>query len=242
MNDIPPTVRRVTWALAMVLFLASVGSGAVAVGVVDFATLPGLSSLLSGAQRAPARDTVLRPAPVVAPSQDAGPAAPPGVAQAAPVGPAYAVRSAAFRPSRLVLPNGRSAPVSAVGLRRDGSLVIPDDPRVVGWWAGGSRPGDAFGSVVVAGHVDSARRGIGVLATLPRLRAGQVVALTAGRRTARYVVVSAGLVPQAQLSRASGLFRGDGDAQLVLITCGGPFDPVTHHYADNYVVVARPAV
>ena len=28
---------------------------------------------------------------------------------------------------------------------------------------------------------------------------------------------------------------------LRLITCGGPFDPVTHHYVDNYVVVARPA-
>ena len=39
----------------------------------------------------------------------------------------------------------------------------------------------------------------------------------------------------------SGLFRTDGDAQLVLITCGGPFDPVRHRYADNYVVVARPA-
>jgi hypothetical protein len=77
---------------------------------------------------------------------------------------------------------------------------------------------------------------------LPRLRAGQEVALSAGRRTVRYVVVSGGLVPQAQLSRTSGLFRGDGDPQLVLITCGGAFDPVRHHYADNYVVVARPSV
>jgi hypothetical protein len=241
MSDVPPTVRRVTWALALVLLLASAGSGAVAVGAVELPTLPGLASIISGARHTPARAAVLRPAPVVAP-RNAGPAAPAGTAQAAPVGRAYDVRSRAFRPTRLVLPAGRSAPVSAVGLRRDGSLVIPDDPQVVGWWAGGSRPGDAFGSVVVAGHVDSASRGIGVLATLPRLRAGEVVTLTAGRRTVRYVVVSGGLVPQTQLSRSSGLFRGDGEPQLVLITCGGPFDPVRHHYADNYVVVARPSV
>ena len=34
--------------------------------------------------------------------------------------------------------------------------------------------------------------------------------------------------------------RTDGPAQLVLVTCGGAFDPVRHRYADNYVVVAAP--
>ena len=58
-----------------------------------------------------------------------------------------------------------------VGLRADGSLVIPDDPQVVGWWTGGSMAGEPFGSVVLAGHVDSAARGVGVLAGLAGLRA-----------------------------------------------------------------------
>jgi Sortase domain len=238
MNDIPPTVRRVTWLLVAVLLVAAAGTGALAVGAISLG--PDVRPFLPVAQGARAA-VGLRPAPVVAPSQVAGLSVAPDAAQAAPVGPAYAVASGAFRPTRLVLPGGLSARVSAVGLHRDGSLVIPDDPRVVGWWTGGSRPGDTFGSIVVAGHVDSASRGIGILAALPRMRAGQVVALTAGRRTARYVVVSAGLVPQTQLSRTSGLFRRDGAAQLVLITCGGAFDPVRHHYADNYVVVARPS-
>jgi Sortase domain len=239
-NEIPATVRRVTWMLVTVLLLASAGSAAVAAGIIDVAALPGLGPYLAGSKDAP-RAAALRPAPVVAPSRSAGPAVPSGAAAAAPVLPAYEVGTSSFRPARLVLPGGRSAVVSAVGLHRDGSLVVPDNPRVVGWWTGGSRAGDPFGSIVVAGHVDSATRGVGVLAALPALRAGQVVALTAGRRTARYVVVSGGLVRQSQLSRTSGLFRTNGSAQLVLITCGGPFDPVTHHYADNYVVVARPA-
>jgi hypothetical protein len=240
MNDVPLTVRRVTWALVGALLLGAAGNAAVAAGVVSLAALPGVGPLLYGTRDAPAA-AALRPAPVVAPSHAAGPPVPSGAAPAAPVGHAYEVGSAAFRPTRLVLPGGRSARVSAVGLRRDGSLVIPDNPQTVGWWTGGSRARDPFGSIVVAGHVDSARRGIGVLAALPRIRAGQIVTLTAGRRTAKYVVVSGGLVPQAQLSRASGLFRRDGSPQLVLITCGGPFDPVRHRYADNYIVVARPA-
>jgi hypothetical protein len=243
-NEVPPNVRRVTWALAAIFFLASAGAAAIAAGFLGVPS-PALRLLVPSAAAASVRGAVLRPAPIVAPARKPGPATPvsAGAVQAAAVSRAYDLASSAFRPTRLVLPGGRSAPVSAVGLHDDDdSLVIPEDPQVVGWWTGGSRPGDPFGSVVVAGHVDSASRGIGVLASLAGIRAGQVVALTADGRTVRYTVVSAGLVPQAQLSRTNGLFRRDGEAQLVLITCGGAFDPVRHRYADNFVVVARPAV
>jgi hypothetical protein len=237
-----PASRRGTWALAAVL-LAAAGTAA---GVAVFAGGPGT---LGGHPFGPALGRIssslpagagVDVAPVVAPSAGTGSAAV-GTAPAAPVGPSHDLGVPGFPPTRLVLPGGRSAPVTAVGLHGDGSLVVPDDPRVVGWWSGGSRPGEPFGSVVVAGHVDSASRGIGVLAELPTLHAGQVVELAAGRRSVRYTIVSAGLVPQALLSRFSGLFSGSGDAQLVLVTCGGPFDPVKHRYADNYVVVARPS-
>ena len=58
-----------------------------------------------------------------------------------------------FVPERLVLWNGRTAPVLQSGVRADGSLVIPDDPGTVGWWTGGSQAGEAYGHVVVAGHL-----------------------------------------------------------------------------------------
>ena len=231
----------------MALLLVAAGAAAAVAGLAGRAVTPPAVTFgpaLADASPSPpaaAGSELLRAAPVVAPSVGAGRSPARVTAPAAPVGPAYVVGAAPFRPTRIVLPDGLSAPVSAVGLRDDGSLVIPDDPRVVGWWTGGSMAGDAYGSTVLAGHVDSASRGIGVLADLPRLRRGQVVELTAGARSARYRVVSARLVPQAQLSRTGGVFRTDGDPQLVLITCGGPFDPVRHHYADNYVVVARPS-
>ncbi len=244
MTDRPPS-RGGTWALVVVLVVAAAAAAVAAVraGPSPFQDGGVVGSAVQGARpsSASSRDEVVQPARVVAPSVDAGHKASAEDVPTAAVGPAYAATPAPFRPTRLVLPDGHSASVSAVGLHSDGSLVIPGDPRVVGWWTGGSMAGETSGSVVVAGHVDSASRGIGVLAALPALRPDQVVKLTRGRRTARYRIVSARLVPQAQLSKAGGLFRTDGDARLVLITCGGSFDPVRHRYADNYVVVARPS-
>jgi hypothetical protein len=240
-----PASRGGTWALVVVLVVAAAASALAAAlaGRSPSQRAGVFGPAMDGAPRSSASsgDQVVQPARVVAPSVGAGHKASAEGAPAAAVGPVYDATPAPFRPTRLVLPDGHSAPVSAVGLHADGSLVIPGDPRVVGWWTGGSMAGETSGSVVVAGHVDSASRGIGVLAALPGLRPDQVVELTGGRRTARYRVVSARLVPQAQLSEAGGLFRTDGDARLVLITCGGSFDPVRHRYADNYVVVARPS-
>ena len=43
-------------------------------------------------------------------------------------------------------------PVLAPG----GALDVPADPQVIGWWSAGPRPGSAAGTVVLAGHVDTA--------------------------------------------------------------------------------------
>jgi len=147
---------------------------------------------------------------------------------------------AVFVPTTVVLPDGTSAPVVPVGLHPDGALVVPDDVGTVGWWTGGSRAGEPFGSVVVAGHVDSASRGIGVFAQLKRREPGQVVQLVDGARQIRYRIASATQVPQARLAEDAGIFRVDGEPQLVLVTCGGAFDPVRHRYQDNLVVIATP--
>ena len=56
---------------------------------------------------------------------------------------------------------GISAPVIPVGVAADGTLGIPDNPAVVGWWAGGGSPGQASGTTVLVGHVDSAAQGPG---------------------------------------------------------------------------------
>ena len=197
-----------------------------------------------GGQPASARPVrSLVAAPVLAPASGAvtlpgGPAGPVS-APAASVGRELA-GPAAFVPTTVVLPDGTSAPVVPVGLHPDGALVVPDDVGTVGWWTGGSRAGEPFGSVVVAGHVDSAARGIGVFAQLKHLEPGQVVQLEGPAMRARYRIASATLVPQARLAEDAGIFRVDGQPQLVLLTCGGAFDPARHRYQDNLVVIATP--
>jgi hypothetical protein len=203
-------------------------------------------------------------APGVAPSQAEGVAARP--VSAAPVLPARPVAGATgkssprpaqgavpsaqvgrgtvagspFRPAQLLLPGGAAASVRSSGVHTDGSLVIPDDPAVVGWWNGGALAGDAFGSIVIAGHVDSARFGLGAMAQLRTLKVGQVVELRSGTKRMRYRVATRRSLPQVELAARTDAFRQDIPPRLVLITCGGAFDPVRHRYQDNLIITAQP--
>lgn len=145
-----------------------------------------------------------------------------------------------FRPTLVVLPSGRTAQIRPAGLRSDGSLAVPDDPKQLGWWDGGARAGEPFGSTVVAGHVDSLKYGLGALAELGRAHKGDVIELRADGHRQRYRVTGIQKIPQALLTSATSAFRQDVAHRLVVITCGGPFDRGRHRYLDNVVVTAVP--
>lgn len=145
-----------------------------------------------------------------------------------------------FRPTAIRLPSGTAAPVQAAGVHADGALDVPRDPGRVGWWTGGAQAGDPYGSVVLAGHVDSRVYGIGVMAEMLRMRTGQTVTLTRGALAQEYRVVARSEVTKASLAAGTDLFDQAGPHRLVMITCGGPFDRRTHRYRDNVVVVADP--
>src|SRR3954447_6908872 len=102
-----------------------------------------------------------------------------------------------FRPTTPRLPPGPSAPIPLSGVRDDGSLEIPDDPAVVGWWTGGALAGEPYGGTVIAGHVDSRRYGLGALAEMRDVRDGQLVVLGNARQDVTYRVSSITNVPQA---------------------------------------------
>lgn len=120
-----------------------------------------------------------------------------------------------------------------------GEIDVPADVDHLGWWIGGAAPGAAVGSTVIVGHVDSAAAGAGALFHLDQLhRHDRIdVTVTGGNRIA-YQVDSLLDVQKTAGLRAS-LFRSTGSPQLVLITCGGPFDERTKSYADNIVVTAQ---
>ncbi len=147
-----------------------------------------------------------------------------------------------FVPSAVRLPSGVTVPVDAVGVDDQGVLAVPGDIHRAGWWTGGARAGDPYGGVVVAGHVDSARAGIGPMAELVDVRVGALVELVGGGERRTYRVSLTRQVPKARLSAGLGVFDQVVPERLVLITCGGRFDRVARHYADNLVVVATPVV
>jgi hypothetical protein len=124
--------------------------------------------------------------------------------------------------------------VSAPGL----VLQVPDDPQVLGWWSGGSAPSNARGTVVIDGHINF--NGVsGALAVLPRTRPGDVVTIHEPAATYRYVIHAVRTYPKSTGIPAEAFDR-IGRARLVLITCGGPFDPSTGNYRDNIVAYAVP--
>ena len=143
-------------------------------------------------------------------------------------------------PTALRFPSGTEVPVEAVSSRRDGELAVPDDVRHAGWWRGGSRIGDPFGSTLVAGHVDSATQGLGSFAELLAVRPGQVVVVrTHGLRQA-FRVISLRLVAQGTLSRHRWIYAADGPRRLTLVTCAPPYVPAHGGYQNLAVVTARP--
>lgn len=131
-----------------------------------------------------------------------------------------------------------TADVVPVGLADDGQMELPDDPKVVGWYRFGPAAAAGAGSVVIAGHVDSRRYGIGPLARLVDAEKGaEVVVRTEAGEVHTYAVVEVQVIPKADLPIAE-IFSRDGAERLVLITCTGEFDGT--RYEDNAVVIAEP--
>ena len=125
-------------------------------------------------------------------------------------------------------------PVLAPG----GALDVPADPQVIGWWSAGPRPGSAAGTVVLAGHVDTAEQGLGAFAALLRAEPGTRIEVVTRPATVRYVVVARVRYPKSTLPL--DVLASYGRPRLALLTCGGAFDERTRHYADNIVVVGLP--
>jgi hypothetical protein len=133
------------------------------------------------------------------------------------------------------------APVAPVGIDiKHGVLGVPEDIERTGWWKDGQAPGATTGSILIAGHVDSAKAGAGAFFHLVEARRGDIVEVTAADgKTFRYRVTSTRRMLKADLPL--DVWSQTGPARLMLVTCGGPFDSSIGRYRDNIVVTAVPA-
>jgi predicted outer membrane protein len=169
-------------------------------------------------------------------------AGPPGNSGNVPEGdPSAPEREAAIPPIRLALPGIVDAPVVPVATGRDGQMQVPKSPTRVGWWAAGAAPGSAGGTVLLVGHVDSARQGRGVFAPLWDVPVGTKVAVTAGDGGVhRYRIVARRIYRQEELP--ANLFRGASKPQLALVTCIGSYNRSERRYTHNLVLYGVPMV
>jgi hypothetical protein len=143
-------------------------------------------------------------------------------------------------PVRLRIPAiAVNAPVISVGVTADGWLAVPPNPADVGWWAGGGFPGEPSGAVILAGHIDSAASGPGALLRLQDVRPGEDATVIAAGRAYRYRVAALRAYAKTSLP-VMAVFGQHVTARLVIISCGGPFNPATGHYLDNIVAYAVP--
>ncbi|WP_049821283.1 class F sortase [Kineococcus radiotolerans] len=186
------------------------------------------------------------PAPPAAAPAPTAPALAPGPVVTAAVPAPVGRRDAAPVPAapepvpvRLEVPAlGVDAPVVPVGVDGAGALAVPDDPRVVGWYRWGPVPGEA-GNAVLAGHVDTRDAGPGALFDLQDVADGMLVRVTSSDGSvSEHAVTARRSYPKDELPTGE-LFARQGPPQLVLVTCGGDFDPRTGTYEDNVVVTAR---
>ena len=123
-----------------------------------------------------------------------------------------------------------------LGLQANGTLQVPADGTVAGWFTGAPTPGER-GPAVLAAHVDW-DHAPGVFFRLRDLEPGDEVAIdrTDGT-TARFVVLGVEQYPKDTFPTER--VYGDIDhAGLRLITCGGEFDRAARSYRDNVVAYA----
>jgi Sortase domain len=143
-------------------------------------------------------------------------------------------------PVRVELPTiGVSSRLVRLGLNPDGTMEVPRDYGLAGWFTGGAMPGQD-GPAVIAGHVDSTT-GPAVFYRLGDLRPGDPVRVRrADGDWLTFEVTGTARYPKAAFP-TEAVFGPVPGPVLRLVTCGGDFDRASGHYLDNLVVTARPA-
>jgi len=169
------------------------------------------------------------------------PAPPPAVSEPSSEASFHSVRSYAdvAEPVRLRIPAlGVDAPLTHLGVAPNGTIEVPADFAVPGWFDQGPRPGQP-GPAVILGHVDS-KAGPAVFYRLNRLPVGAVVFVDrADGSTVDFRV--RGMQHVAKTAFPTDLvYAPTLEPSLRLVTCGGPFDHSRSSYLDNVIVYADP--
>ena len=137
-------------------------------------------------------------------------------------------------PVRLVVPSIKlDAPIAQMGTNTKGEMAVPDGrTRNVGWYRGGTMPGQ-LGSAVIAAHVYAA------FSNLKNVTVGDsIYVIMSDKSKVQFVVTDRRQQRLAQLS-PEFLFNRKDDERLNLITCAGTYRSYMGTYDQRLVVYAQ---
>ena len=160
-----------------------------------------------------------------------------------PVQPGGSV-AAYVAPIRIELPTlDTVAPIIDVSTLPGGELDVPLNPKVVGWWQYGAKPGASKGTAILDGHINYA--GVeGALARIGSLNPGDPIYIYGMNGTAStrlsFRITGVRTYDKQRLPYQQ-IFDQNSVGRIALVTCGGPFDASTGNYLDNIVAFAVPA-
>ncbi|MFT7473490.1 MAG: hypothetical protein ACI81L_000405 [Verrucomicrobiales bacterium] len=129
------------------------------------------------------------------------------------------------------------ARIVPVGLEANGELEVPGADEV-GWYRFGVGVDGGSGSTVLAAHIAYNGRD-GVFRDLADATVGQQIVIARAGTDVVYEISAIDQYDKFELP-INDLFAEDGEERLILITCGGSFNPGLRSYDDNVVVVATP--
>jgi len=129
------------------------------------------------------------------------------------------------------------AEIIDLGLNPDGTLEVPKDFGLTGWYTGRSVPGNVGPSVVV-GHVDSTT-GPAVFYRLRDLSPGDIIEIYRSDGTlALFRVTGTEMVLKDEFP-TDQVYGPTAEPTLRLITCGGTYDKSAFSYRSNFIVYAE---
>jgi Sortase domain len=169
---------------------------------------------------------------------------PPAASPTTPSGqhlePWPAVPGSPVAPVAMTLPGRPAAPVLPAGVT-EGELDLPLAASELAWWKAGAGLDSGIGTVVLAGHVDTAADGLGYLAALATVDIGAVIDLRGEDGVTRHYRVTGRRSYDKEQGLPASVFDQRVQPRLAVITCAGRFEPATRSYQSNLVVYAVPA-
>lgn len=147
-------------------------------------------------------------------------------------------RVPADEPRHIDVPDiGVAGCILRVGVDQNGSIAVPSNVHVAGWFVDSVLPGEK-GVSIIDGHVSGVYGGAIFSALADLVPGDQVIVELGTGLTREFVVVSVDTYSVAETAAEQFRQLEGVDRQLTLITCGGAFDHTTRLYDDRVVVRA----